>query len=1162
MAHTTIGHVEPFQPGTDDWEQYEERLQQYFQANGLEEDKKRAVFLTVIGAQTYSLLSSLVAPDKPSTKTYEDLTTVLKNHLKPKTLVIAERFKFHKRNQGENESVAAYMAELRKMASKCQFRDYLEEALRDRLVCGLRSGAVQKKLLVIDGLTLQKAYEVAQGEELARKQAEELQPQARVTEEVQYMRKPPSGRANHNQSTRSNPGSTQSTQRQPTRTCGRCGKPGHPPERCFYRNQQCRSCNRYGHIARMCKDRGVHQVGEEEPRSSAEEEGSEDPALFNIQLVKPRSYKAGIRVDTRIEGKALAMELDTGASVSIVSKKTWKNWLGAPSLSPSSLRLRTYTGEELKVEGQRVVEVRYGEQVAKVPLIVVAGQGPSLFGRNWLEKIKLDWATIGKVERSPLDGLLDEFEELFRPELGIIKGVQAHLEVRDDAVPQFYRPRSVPYAIRGAIERDLERLEQAGIIEKVRYSDWAAPIVPVPKGDGGIRLCGDYKVTVNPVLKVDQYPLPTPEDLFATLAGGESFTKLDLSQAYQQMELSPESRKYVTVNTHKGLYQYTRLPFGIASAPSLFQQMMEKILQGIPHVVVYVDDILITGRNEEEHLQALRQVFERLREHGIRLKCSKCRFMRPSVDYLGYHIDKYGLHAMPEKVAAIRDAPIPQNVKELRAFLGLVNYYGKFLQNLSTINQPLNRLLGQGVPWHWDRACAHAFEQLKSKLASTEVLAHYDPEQLVKLDCDASNYGIGAVLSHVYPDGSERPIAYASRTLSGAERNYAQIEKEGLSLIWGVRKFHKYLYGRKFTLVTDHKPLLAIFGSHKSLPTLAAARLQRWAVFLLGYRYVLKFRGTNQHCNADGFSRLPRTPPESMDPFEAATTAFNVHQIETVPLTPKELATATKADPELNRVMRYCQAGWPSDVPPALQPYKQKQEEIGIDANCLFRGSQVIIPTKLRPQVLAELHSGHPGIVRMKGLARSRVWWPGLAKQVEQEVHGCHACQSHQNTPAPAPLHPWPWPKQPWARIHVDFAGPVKGVMYFVIVDSHSKWIEVEPMNSTSTAKTIEVLLLGMAFQGNWCQTMGHSSRQLPSRSSCSRMEYDIPGVHLIIPPQMEPQSELFKPSRMLYGQERRMRVQSTRRWHGSCWHIGLLHMPQQEWLHQTYSSRGHCGHG
>lgn len=479
---------------------------------------------------------------------------------------------------------------------------------------------------------------------------------------------------------------------------------------------------------------------------------------------------------------------------------------------------------------------------------------------------------------------------------------------------------------------------------------------------------------------------------------------------------------------------------------------MGKILQGIPHVVVYIDDILITGKDEEEHLHILRQVLERLREHGIRLKHVKCRLMRPSVDYLGYRIDKHGLHAMPDKVAAISEAPTPQNVKELRAFLGLVNY-GKFLRDLSTLNQPLNRLLGQGVPWCSN---AQAFEQLKVRLASIEVLAHYDPELPVKLDCDASAYGLGAVLSHVYSDGSERPIAYSSRTLSNPERNYAQIKKEELSLIWSVISI---LYGRPFTLVTDHKPLLAILGSHKGLPSLAAARLLRWAVFLLGYNYVLKFRGTNQHCNADGFSRLPMTTPQDIaDKFEAATTAFNIHQVKALPVTPKELAAATIADPELSQVMRYCQNGWPSNVPTTLQPYRQKQEEIGKEANCLFRGTQVIVLAKLRPQVLAELHNGHPGIVRMKGLARSRIWWPGLAKQVEQTVQGCGACQSHQNTPTPAPLHPWPWPKSPWARIHVDFAEPVKGVMFFVILDSHSKWIEVEAMSSTTTEKTIDVL--------------------------------------------------------------------------------------------------------
>ena len=255
-----------------------------------------------------------------------------------------------------------------------------------------------------------------------------------------------------------------------------------------------------------------------------------------------------------------------------------------------------------------------------MPLIVVDGKGPSLFGRNWLQKIQLDWGTIQRVELAPASDLFREYVDVFAPGLGQVKGVTAHLDVQEGASPRFFKLRSVPYALKGAIEQDLERLERAGILEKVRYSDWAAPIVPVPKADGGIRLCGDYKVTVNPILKVDQYPMPTAEDLLATLAGGEKFSKLDLSHAYQQVILDQESRKYVTVNTHKGLYQYTRLPFGIASAPAVFQQIMEKMLHGIPHVAIYLDNILITGRDDAEHLSILRQVLDRLRQFGVRLK--------------------------------------------------------------------------------------------------------------------------------------------------------------------------------------------------------------------------------------------------------------------------------------------------------------------------------------------------------------------------------------------------------------------------------------------------------------------------------------------------------------------------------------------------------------
>ena len=194
------------------------------------------------------------------------------------------------------------------------------------------------------------------------------------------------------------------------------------------------------------------------------------------------------------------------------------------------------------------------------------------------------------------------------------------LTVKENATPTFFKPCAVPYTIQSAIEKDLERLENLGLIEKISYSDWAAPIVAVLKADGGIRICGDYKVTINPVLQVDQYPVRRVEDLFTTLAGGQKFSKLALSHAYQQVLLEPTSRKYVTVNTHRGLYQYNRLPFGVTSASVVFQQTMEKILQGLPRIVVYIDDILVTGRNDEEHLQTLDQVLARLQKYGLRLK--------------------------------------------------------------------------------------------------------------------------------------------------------------------------------------------------------------------------------------------------------------------------------------------------------------------------------------------------------------------------------------------------------------------------------------------------------------------------------------------------------------------------------------------------------------
>lgn len=238
-------------------------------------------------------------------------------------------------------------------------------------------------------------------------------------------------------------------------------------------------------------------------------------------------------------------------------------------------------------------------------------------------------------------------------------------------------------------------------------------------------------------------------------------------------------------------------------------------------------------------------------------------------------LDSKGLHPSPDKVAAIKDAPAPTCVKELRAFLGLVNYYGCFLPNQSTMAAPLYRLLRDIVTWEWKQSEQRSFKKCKDLLTDESVLVHYDPNLPLTLACDSSAYGIGAVLQHTMPTGEERPVAYASRTLASAEKKYSQIEKEGLALIFGVKKFHQYLWGRKFKMVTDHKPLLTLFGEHKSLPTMAAARIQRWAIILSAYDYHIEYCPSEKHSNADGLSRVPL--PDTMDVGTAAVSE-NIHE--------------------------------------------------------------------------------------------------------------------------------------------------------------------------------------------------------------------------------------------------------------------------------------------
>ena len=1057
---SSVGRIGPFNPEHEDWTLYSERVDFYFIANGITgADKKRATFLSLIGADTYKTLRSLIVPAAPTDMSYEELKKKLEDHFAPKRSQIYYRSEFYRCQRKQNMSVAEYMSQLRSLAKDCGFGGQLDVMLRDRLICGINDVAIQKRLLSEgDDLTLKDALQHATSLELAIKDSKELHPSGSDT--VHSTRaggrhqKPHYSNSQHHTAG----GSVK-------RSCYRCGQSGHTPDKCRYKNATCFNCNKTGHISSVCRSNPRRSTPSRPSNSKMADRPVHDihstDTLDEYSFTVRTGRTNPIIVDVVIDDVSVKMELDTGSSVSIMSLETFRLHFPFKVLEESSTRLRTYSGELLTVQGIVHVNVVYKKQNVVLPLHIVSENGPTLFGREWLYEIKLDWHAVHSIKgRESVDLLLHNYESLFTNELGQLKNFKAHIYVDPQVTPKFYKPRPIPYAYRKKVEDELQRLSDLGIISPIQFSEWAAPIVPVLKSDKvNVRICGDYSVTVNKASKLESYPIPKLDDLLAALSGGTVYTKLDMSQAYQQLELDEDSKRFTVINTHKGLFTYNRLPFGISSAPAIFQRVMESLLQDIPNVAVYIDDILVAGKSHAEHIHTLEKVFSRLHDAGLQLKKEKCTFCTSSVQYLGFRIDKEGIHPTAEKIRAIKEAPTPKNITQLKAYLGLLSYYNRFLPHLPSTVAPLYELLHHDITWHWSAEAEAAFIKSKELLTDDKCLVHFDSTLPLLLACDASQYGVGAVLAHRFPDGTERPIAFASRTLSNTEKKYSQVEKEGLACVFGVRKFHCYLYGQHFSLITDHKPLLSLLSGQKPISSQSSARIQRWALILAAYEYDLHFKSSTNHANADALSRLPLNESISNTPLPPELILL-MESIANSPVTAKSIATGTKADSTLSLVLQYLKSGWPDSCPDeSLKPYWHRQHELSLHDGCILWASRVVIPEKFRQQLLLELHEGHFGITKLKARARSCIWWPNIDTAIEQMVKSCSSCQENRNSPPEAPIHPWPWPSRPWSRLHIDFAGPLKNnTMLLIIIDAFSKWIEVFPMTTVTSSATISKL--------------------------------------------------------------------------------------------------------
>ncbi|XP_058828320.1 uncharacterized protein K02A2.6-like [Topomyia yanbarensis] len=1079
-AVPTSFKIDPFDRHKMKWSRWVERLEGAFVLFGVQNEVRLYMLLHYMGGETYDIISDKLAPERPQQQTYDAIVRLLEAHFNPEPLEILENFRFKCRKQADDrpeETIDEYLIALRKLAITCNFGDYLRTALRNQFVFGLKDRAIQSRLLEVRNLTLERAREIAVSMELSNKGGREIQSKQGRSEVnlVQHSRVNNANAQVQGPRTIANKKKREKPDSENKGECFRCGSSGHYANKCYHVRTVCNFCKLAGHLEKVCiKKKKNAKQDKQKAKSEAnllEESEADQREVISLDEVckleiaaKPSSK---FWLDLQVNGTKIRFEVDTGAPVAIISTYDKKMHFAADTLLPSDMQLVSFCDTRIQIEGMLEVKVVHDGKSLLLPLYVSNVKKHPLLGRQWMKAMRVDLNKIAYTDVNKIDTvtnslqtmpaavktLVEKYATLYDNSIGKIKGLSAKLCLKPNTNPVYIKSRPVPFSLRAVVENELDKLVNNGILVKVNHSAWATPIVPVPKANNKVRLCGDYKVTVNPNLVVDGHPLPTIEELFANVAGGEKFTKIDLTQAYLQLEVEEGDREVLTLNTHKGLYQPTRLMYGIASAPAIWQRLMEQVLNGIPGVTVFLDDIRITGPNDQIHLQRLEEVLKRLSSYNMRINLEKCHFFANEIEYCGYLINKTGIHKVKRKITAIQNMPVPENKDQIRSFVGLVNYYGRFFPNLSSTLYPLNSLLKNDVRFVWSKQCEEAFNRVKQEMQSNSFLVHYDPTLPLVLATDASPYGVGAVLSHVYPDGSERPIQYASQTLNATQQAYKQVDREAYGIIFGVRRFYQYLFGRRFTLLTDNEPLKQIFSDTKGLPKMSALRMQHYATFLASFNYKIQFRPTNQHGNADAFSRLPlkeKTPANVIE----ETDYMEVNMIETLPLTVNELARATAADKTVKVLMQGLQNG---KIVDPKERFGVEQHEFTIQKGCIMRGIRVYIPPNLRVKVLAELHSTHFGTSRLKTLARGYVWWERIDLHIEEMVRNCSYCQSTRAEPAKVPTHCWESPSRPFDRIHVDFAGPFKNTYFIVLVDAYTKWPEVRIFNNITTTTTIQV---------------------------------------------------------------------------------------------------------
>ena len=600
---------------------------------------------------------------------------------------------------------------------------------------------------------------------------------------------------------------------------------------------------------------------------------------------------------------------------------------------------------------------------------------------------------------------LASFPDVFNEGLGHTSVLSHHINTGNSTPIRQY-PRRLPFHYTGEVEKQVKDMLQQGVVQP-STSPWASPVVLVKKKDGSYRFCVDYR-KLNLVTEQDAHPLPRVDDLLDSLNGNCLFSTLDLRSGYWQVSMSPEDKQKTAFITPHGLYEFLRIPYGLCTAPVTFARALGIILSGLSYDIClcYFDDVIIFSKTIDEHCQCLMRVLQRFRDHGLRVKASKCSFGADNVIYLGHSISSNGVHTDPAKIKAVQELTCPTNLEQLRSFLGLAGYYRKFIPNFASVASPLTELTKKDVAFLWSPLHQASFLQLKDYLCSAPVLAYPQLDKPFIVQTDASTVGLGAILTRLDDSGKERVVSYASRTLTAREQNYTAMEKEALAVVFATKHFRVYLLGNQFQLVTDNSALKWLHSVE------AKGRLARWVMDLQEYNFTIKHRAGSANQNADALSRLHHTvcdkKTSGSDFREVNVPSLNC----LVGLVPDiNLRDAQNTDPDISILLQLKKDKFPK--PPlfvwkdnrTLRSFWNCWDELYISDGLLVRNyttkqgfsrQRIVVPQTLVSKLLENIHSspsgGHLGTTRTTLRAKDRFFWPRMDECIRSYIRNCVKC--------------------------------------------------------------------------------------------------------------------------------------------------------------------------